>query len=330
MKKSLHFVLGLAVSTALAAGVAQAAPAKSVLDRAAMTSTKASHSLLLDLAKAGARLVAVGDRGHIVFSDDQGKNWKQAKVPVSAMLTSVHFASEKEGWAVGHHGVILHSSDGGASWQLQRADRGGESDKAGAPLLGVWFADELNGYAVGAYGYFLATRDGGATWTDHSASIDNPDNLHLNSIRGLPGGGAVFIVGEGGKLFRSLDNGITWASLSSPFDGSFFGVAPLAPELVLVYGLQGRLFASGDQGSSWRQVQTGVTSGINAAALLEDGRVVVAGNAGVVLVAADNRLDLVPEVRNDRRSISALLPLPGNRLVTAGEGGVNPLTPGAR
>lgn len=329
MKKTSRMLLGLL----LASGVAStsfAEAAKSVLDRPAMASAKASRSLLLDLAKAGPRLVAVGDRGHIVYSDDQGKSWKQATVPVQAMLTNVHFVNEQDGWAVGHHGVILYSGDGGATWQLQRADSGGESDKAGAPLLGVWFADALNGYAVGAYGYFLATRDGGASWTNHAAAISNPENLHLNAIRGVPGGSTVFIAGEGGKLFRSGDKGVSWTALASPFDGSFFGVSPLSPDLLLVYGLQGRLFASGNQGASWRLIQTGVTSGINAAALLEDGRVVVAGNAGVVLVAGDSRLDLVPDVRGDRRSISALLPLPGSRLVTAGEGGVSSLTPNAK
>lgn len=329
MNKPSRLLLGLALAAGLAVPVAHAAPAKSPLDRPAMISAKASKSLLVDVAQAGQRLVAVGERGHIVFSDDQGKTWTQAKVPVSVMLTSVYFPTPKLGWAVGHNGVILHSADGGASWAVQKADRDADSDKAGAPLLGVWFADPSNGIAVGAYGYLLATADGGATWTDHSAAVENPDGLHLNAVRGIPGG-AVFIVGEQGKLFRSVDNGATWASLPSPFEGSFFGVAPLAPDLVMIYGLQGRLFASADQGASWQQVQTGVTSGINAAALLENGKVVVAGNAGVVLVAADRSLDLVPELQADRKSVMAVLPVGGNGIVSVGEGGAKSISLGQK
>lgn len=291
-----------------------------------MPSARASRSLLLDVVQAGSRLVAVGDRGHIVYSDDQGRTWSQAKVPVSVMLTAVHFPTAKEGWAVGHHGVILHSSDGGSSWQLQRADRDANSEKAGAPLLGVWFTDAQHGYAVGAYGYFLATHDGGATWVDNAAAISNPDGWHLNAIRGLPGSRTLFIAGEHGKLFRSQDGGATWSALASPFEGSFFGVAPLEENLVLIYGLQGRLFVSRDQGAHWQQVQTGVTSGLNAAARLPDGRVVVAGNAGVVLLAQDARLELVPALRRDRQSITALLPLSGATLLSVGEGGVKRLT----
>ena len=47
----------------------------------ALESAKASRSLLLDVTHAGNRMVAVGDRGHILYSDDQGKSWTQAKVP---------------------------------------------------------------------------------------------------------------------------------------------------------------------------------------------------------------------------------------------------------
>lgn len=315
-------LVGLAM--ALGSPLAIAAPAKSELERPAMVSAKASRSLMLGLAQAGKRLVAVGERGLAVYSDDNGKSWQQARVPVSVMLTAVSFPTAKEGWAVGHQGVILHSTDGGASWQLQRADHG-DSDKAGAPLLDVWFADAQTGFAVGAYGYFLVTHDGGKTWIDNAAALDNPDGWHLNAIAAAPGGDTVFIVGERGRLFRSTDHGSSWSTLASPFDGSFFGVAPLAPDLVLVYGLQGRLFASHDNGNHWEQVQTGVSSGLNTALKLADGRVVVAGNAGVVLVAGDGRLNFVPETRPDRQSITALLPLAPNRLLAAGEGGVKSL-----
>ena len=44
-------------------------------------SPKAQQGLLLDVVLAGNRLVAVGDRGHILFSDDNGVSWTQAKVP---------------------------------------------------------------------------------------------------------------------------------------------------------------------------------------------------------------------------------------------------------
>lgn len=304
------------------------AETKSAVDRPAIVSAKASKSLLIDMAVAGKRIIAVGDRGHILLSDDNGVTWTQAKVPVSVMLTGVHFANNQEGWAVGHNGVVLYTSDAGTTWQLQHSDKQASDDRLGAPLLDVWFADNTNGFAVGAYGYFLSTHDGGVSWTDNSAAISNPDGWHLNAVSGLADGSAVFIVGEKGMLFRSLDKGSTWSAVPAPFDGSFFGVSGLGNDLVLLYGLQGRLFKSSDMGGSWQQVQTGVTSGLNTAARMPNGSIVVAGNAGVLMVAKDAGLNLIPQTRDDRQSISALLPLPTGELLTAGEGGLKRLPAG--
>ena len=85
----------------------------------APTALNPTQRQLLDIARAGERIVAVGAAGLIITSDDYGESWRQANVPVSATLTAVVFPTPELGWAVGHAGVILHSGDGGSSWQLQ-------------------------------------------------------------------------------------------------------------------------------------------------------------------------------------------------------------------
>src|SRR5690606_23612359 len=82
----------------------QAADAAAVLS---IESPLAVTSLLLDVTHAGKRLVAVGDRGHILFSEDAGRNWVQARVPSRQLLTAVYFVDDKHGWAVGHDAQIL-------------------------------------------------------------------------------------------------------------------------------------------------------------------------------------------------------------------------------
>ena len=103
-----QFLLGLAATaalTALAAGGATSAWVD-VLDSPALQSPLAAKGLLNGLALAGDRIVAVGQRGHILISDDKGKSWQQAKVPVSSDLVAVHFPTAQAGWAVGHDGVV--------------------------------------------------------------------------------------------------------------------------------------------------------------------------------------------------------------------------------
>lgn len=93
---------------------------RDVLDQPARLSERAVSSVLNAVVLAGTRLVAVGERGVVLLSDDNGRSWRQAgSVPVSVALTDVHFVSATHGWAVGHSGVVLHSDDGGETWMRQ-------------------------------------------------------------------------------------------------------------------------------------------------------------------------------------------------------------------
>jgi len=119
---------------------------------------RAAHSLLLDIIRAGERWVAVGDRGHVLISDN-GVDWRQAReVPVRATLTRVTFAGGRL-WAVGHDTTIIHSRDMGETWQLQNFEPERET-----PLLDVKFLTGSQGLAVGAYGLVMMTDDAGETW----------------------------------------------------------------------------------------------------------------------------------------------------------------------
>lgn len=106
-----------ATDPVFAQGSADALPGR--LDTPSPEFPGLDKGLFLDISRAGSRVIAVGMHGAILYSDDQGSTWTQARVPVSVLLTAVHFVNERLGWAVGHNGVVLHSADGGVSWQRQ-------------------------------------------------------------------------------------------------------------------------------------------------------------------------------------------------------------------
>jgi photosystem II stability/assembly factor-like uncharacterized protein len=86
----------------------------------AIASRLVTEDLLLAVTKAGDRLVAVGEFGHVIHSDDRGQTWTQADhVPTQVTLTAVDFADDKNGWAVGHDRTIIATADGGKTWSLQ-------------------------------------------------------------------------------------------------------------------------------------------------------------------------------------------------------------------
>ncbi|MDF3931532.1 YCF48-related protein [Pseudomonas citronellolis] len=306
----------------LAASAAEAAAGAD--DGYAISSAKAGNSLLLSVSHAGKRLVAVGDRGHILFSDDNGKTWAQAKVPTRQMLTAVYFVNDKKGWAVGHDAQILVSDDAGATWTRQFEDL-----KREAPLLDVWFQDENHGLAVGAYGAMLETRDGGKSWEDVSSRLDNEDQFHLNGIAAVKDSG-LLVVGESGSLFRSKDWGETWEKLQGPYEGSLFGAVGTAKSgTVLVYGLRGHLFRSSDFGDHWEQVALPIAGdgnlefGLAEGSLLPDGSIAVVGNGGSVLLSKDDGQTFSIFNRPDRLALAGVGAAGDGNLVLVGQGGIH-------
>jgi photosystem II stability/assembly factor-like uncharacterized protein len=290
----------------------------------AIESPKAVHSLLLDIVNTGERLVAVGNRGHILYSNDQGQSWQQAKVPTRQMLTSLFFVDAQHGWVVGHDAQILATTDGGLTWTKQFEDLERE-----APLLDIWFKDLQTGYAVGAYGALLETLDGGETWDDISDRLDNEDAYHLNSIAAVKDSG-LFIVGEMGAMFRSSDWGETWETIEdAPYEGSLFGVTGTDQSgVLLAYGLRGHLFRSTDFGDSWQQVRLETAGngplefGLAGGSLLDDGSVVIVGHGGTVLRSGDGGRSFGLFNRPDRQSLSAVAAGDEGQLVLVGQGGV--------
>lgn len=333
-----QLALALAVALAVVAWPARAQPASpQPPPRSAEHAPLAAHTLLIALAAAGGRLVAVGDRGVIVLSDDRGASWTQAaSVPVQALLTGVCFFDSRRGLAVGHDEVILVTADAGVNWRLVHY-----APEAQRPLLDVWCGGSTLGVAVGAYGTYLTTADGGASWSerhfvaspaprrsgapssgrDSSAIEETGGGYHLNRIVGASAT-RLYIAGEAGHLCRSDDGGDHWQELASPYAGSFFDVLPLTGDALLVSGLRGNLYRSEDAGASWRQLPTGTVALLDGAARLPGGTLAVVGFSGVVLVSHDGGRSFTPEPQSDRSGLAAALAVGSNEIVVAGEGGV--------
>jgi photosystem II stability/assembly factor-like uncharacterized protein len=286
------------------------------LDAPARASALAARAPLHAVTSAGGRLVAVGERGHVLWSDDRGATWTQASVPASADLTGVRFASPQRGWAVGH-GVVLATADGGRSWVKQLDGR--SLADAAPSFLDVWFADERTGLAVGAFDLVVRTDDGGASWRPWPGRTENPRDLHLHSI--AQAAGDLWIVGEQGLVLRLDRAAERFRAVAVPYRGSFFGVVG-AGRTVIAYGLRGRAFRSRDRGASWEEVDTGVASSLTGAAVTPDGCVVIVSESGQLLVSRDEGESFVLAKDGPAAPASAVAAADAGSLVVAGAAGV--------
>ncbi|WP_258398456.1 WD40/YVTN/BNR-like repeat-containing protein [Herbaspirillum rubrisubalbicans] len=313
MLKTTKSLLAGALLLAGAAVGAQAA-FKDPLDVPAQPSVRITSSLLFAVAPAGEqRLVAAGERGRMLVSTDRGASWKQSSVPVSTDLVAISFPTDQQGWAVGHGGVILHSADGGQTWQrqldgrqiaamslayyekrmpttdpaLSRAfDEAKRYAEEGAtqPLLDVWFESAEVGYAIGTFNTMLKTVDGGQTWIPWSEHVDNPRSLHLHAMRQF--GGDVYVAGEQGLLLKLDRRQERFVHLDSGYEGSFFGLAG-NDQFVVAYGLRGSAYRSTDHGLTWTRLTTNVGASITAGTVLADGRLVLGTANGSLLISRD-------------------------------------------
>jgi photosystem II stability/assembly factor-like uncharacterized protein len=233
---------------------------KDPLDSPALQTMRAHESLLLDVTRAGNRIVSVGSYGHIVFSDDNGMSWRQSDVPVSVTLTAVHFSGDRYGWAVGHDGVILHSSDAGRSWEKQfdgfaandAIVRAAKANLAKAEDALVAASDSGNDLRIenaemAEEAASFAVQD---AEYDQNTGSTKPflDVWFYDANRG-------FAVGAYGMFFQTLDGGKNWEDVSSrlpnPDRLHLNAITNVGPTSLAIVGEMGLLLRSDDLGQTW-------------------------------------------------------------------------------
>ena len=321
-----------------------------ILDSPAVQSELAIRNQLVDVTQVGKRLVAVGQRGHIVYSDDLGLTWQQASVPLSADLLAVYFPTSTDGWAVGHSGVVLRSSDAGATWTKQLdgrqvgkvmldhysklsaqqpdnqqlltlADDAKRLQDEGedSSFLDVWFESDKVGYIVGTFNLIFRTEDGGETWAPILEQTENPQGFHLNAINKV--GDELYIVGEQGLVLKFDRVGQRFISVPTPYAGTFFGMTG-KPGVVLVYGLRGNAYRSTDAGASWNKIETGLPVSIAAASVDSSGSIYLLSQPGHVLVSTDDGVTFVLRPQEPLAPVAGATATTDNQLVVVGNRGV--------
>lgn len=263
--------------------------------------------------------------------------------------------------AVGAHGHVITSVDGGVTWvqakdvptrntltsvsfidndngiavghdmTILRTEDGGVSwdlaynDRtAELPLLAVIHVTADHVLAFGAFSTVLESRDGGKSWDERLLSEEAEDDYHLNdAFKGASG--AIYVPAEFGNVYRSKDGGETFEPLQTPYEGSFWGGTVLADDSIIVWGMRGNAFVSRDQGESWTKAKTNTDRSISGGTQIADGRVVLTGLSGLVLVSTDGAKTFTEFVREDRKSFAQASVGPDeNTVMLYGEPGVKP------
>lgn len=257
-RRHLLLAFFFSVTSALSS---QAIAFPDVLDTPSRQTALADSSLLTDVAMAGQRIVAVGERGHIVYSDDKGETWTQASVPVSVLLTAVDFPSKDKGWAVGHGGAILHSQDGGVTWSKQfdgnQANQSmiAQAEKVVEELeaqVETASEDELGDIEYELEEAVFSLED---AQFDAEVGASKPflDVMFTSATEG-------FAVGAYGFMFKTEDGGQSWMNYGDRIDNMdrlhLNAITRMGDGTFVIVGEAGSMYRSTDAGESWETLDS--------------------------------------------------------------------------
>ncbi len=145
----------------------------------------------------------VDPSGSIAVQRPGGFEWSVAIQDPRPVFRSIAMASEREGWAVGAHGAIFQTRDGGATWTPLEA----EADlppgdfhfhTVAVQNQNVWFAG-----APGTHVFSLDRASG------RLRAFPTSTRVPIHRIFS-PDGERVFAVGDLGTIIASGDGGTTW------------------------------------------------------------------------------------------------------------------------
>jgi photosystem II stability/assembly factor-like uncharacterized protein len=198
--------------------------------------------------------------------------------PVRPLL-DVWFRDENEGYVAGSYGMLIHTTDGGRSWNLV-------SDRMDNPeafhLNQIVSAPDGTLFIAGEAGFIYRSSDGGLSW-------DTLEPGYEGSFYGIvvspdrTGGYELLAYGLRGNLFRSTDRGERWEALDSGSAVTLMNGRLLQDGTVFLVGQGGTILTRAPGDSAFVRADNPdrrVISGLESTA---DGNVLLVGHGGVRL-----------------------------------------------
>ena len=321
--------VGAAMHALLPAAQADTVTDYEVIYAPAMQATKAPKTVLTEITYAGDRTIAVGDYGVIIYRDSNDQPWQQAEVPTSVLFTSVDFADANRGWAVGHHGVIAATTDGGKTWQRQLDGfeyiqlQKTHFENLVAELTAQ--QDELDGSDADAEEELYVALDN-ATFALEMALLaeeDGPTKPFLD-VRALSSQ-VILAVGAYGSLIRSTDGGASWHILDNYVenpDGFHFNALAADNDYVYLAGESGQVFRSADQGTTWETLDSPYYGSFFGLHVDAQGNLWIVGLRGNIFMSTDQGESFSQIKLEDTVNINAVVDAATGGVYLVGNAGV--------
>ena len=161
---------------------------------------------------------------------------------------------------MGQVGTILHTSNGGDTWEPQVS---GTQVK----LQRVSFPDAESGWVVGTFGTILHTSNGGDTWERQVA--DKTFDLNLAGVSFLNQTVGWAVTERGNTLLSTVDGGRSWSLARLNSNAVRVGLGFTDSQRGWIASTQGGIWHTMDGGTTWES-QGGIDGNINGLFFLDE------------------------------------------------------------
>jgi predicted CXXCH cytochrome family protein len=143
---------------------------------------------------------------------DSSWHWSNP-LPQGNDVLAQSWVSATTGWMAGRNGLLLKTTDSGATWAYQ--DPAITSDQRNTvDIRGVAFADANTGWIGGGNAIVKKTTDGGSSWATGTALPADFTGYAVNTVAAY-NTSSVIAAGAGGRLAYSTNGGSTWGTPST-------------------------------------------------------------------------------------------------------------------
>ena len=215
---------------------------------------------------------------------------------VDELICDASFPDPQNGWAVGIVGTIIHTADGGKTWERQQSG-------TQKHLFTVHFPDKNNGWAAGDVMTLIHTSDGGKTWEPQAVQEMGDENVFASEViyNGIffHDANEGWLVGEFGAIYRTTDGGQKWEYHPCP------ALTPEVsedewemPKLTLydvyftdrkrgfILGVDGTLLKTENGGEEWKKMESATKNSLYSISVVGD-KCWAVGARGAYIISGD-------------------------------------------
>jgi photosystem II stability/assembly factor-like uncharacterized protein len=271
--------------------------------------------------------IAAGKAGSIIKSTNSGRDWTQIYLAIDINIHAFSFINENTGFALGTRAqdgtagdtgnlVFMKSTDSGDNWSEKDMPQNANLNSG---QYDIEFADDVHGVIIWTNSNYnceiLATSDGGINWS----LVHQNDNYGSVELRH---NGSGLIVGQQGKILRTVNYGFTWTEIIIDVPEPLLNVKLVNDYLGFAVGSLGTIVKTTDGGLTWVLQNSGEDSLLlTAVDFIDEYNGIITGENGIILRTTNGGTTWVRQVSPISIFLYSIAYSNSNNIIAVGESG---------